>query len=134
MMMRKIAIGFVAALLIGGATATAIAGAKYGPYLVYVSSTYAEGSLADARASSDGTQYIGCNLTGYQTSMSGYCYANDSAGNYKMCSVPASAAPSMLPVIASLNSQTYLYFAFDASGNCTTIQTSTNSYHAPMVP
>ena len=33
MMMRKIAIGFVAALLIGGATATAIAGAKYGPLL-----------------------------------------------------------------------------------------------------
>src|SRR5437016_13553836 len=113
-MMKKIVMAFVAALLLAGGAATALAGAKY-QSPVTIGSSYAYGSMADARASADSNQFIGCVVTGGSNGTGGYCYAVDSTGTFKMCSVPSAAAPTMLPALESMGSQSYVYFSFDTS-------------------
>jgi hypothetical protein len=127
--------GLVAAILIGGGVATAVAGMKISPYLVTTGSYYAFGSMADARASAPtDPEYIGCTVAGGPYGTSASCYALDSNNVYKMCSMPSGAAPTMLPAIESIGSQSYIYFSFDTSGNCTTVEAINTSYVSPMVP
>ena len=111
-----------------------------GDWNVSVGSTYATGSMGTARASADGTQWIGCEMR-FGTGGVGYaalCYAQDSAGNYRFCGFDNTNATTMQQVsavIASITPASYIYFTFNASGGtCNFIQVEDKSYFRPMVP
>lgn len=91
---------------------------------------FGRGSLGNARNSGDTTQYIGCDSAAYAgtSSVSGSCNAVDASYVSVSC---LTQDPGLLAQIRSIGMDSYIYFAFDASGNCTTVQVDHHSYHAP---
>ena len=115
---------------------TVLAGARYSfeitvdPY-----NKYAYGSVGSARASQfESNQLIGCYTYASEGEAGGRCAASNYAGTYRVCTVPASAAATMLPVIASIGPQSYLYFAWDDNAYCTSVQVINNSFLLPATP
>ena len=136
--MRKLVVvlcGILASALVAG-TEIAKAGPKYS-YPVSVGSDYVYGSLGTARNSADGNQAIGCTTSGQFSNGVGYnmafCSATDSQGRSASCWV-ASNAGTMAQSLASLGTDSLLYFTFDASGNCTFIYVENYSYFEPKNP
>jgi hypothetical protein len=87
------------------------------------------GSMGGARNSSDNNQDLGCNVTA--TSVGApyvYCLGRDVSGNLGNCS---SSAASMVQAVSALNSDSYLHFTWDASGQCTLIRAYTDSDQEP---
>ena len=110
------------------------AGEKVTDY-VYVStsssSEYAQGTLGDARNSSDGTEYIGCDTsTGY-----GYtelrCIAVNSAGNAFYCTT---TDPNMIKLATTITSMSFLELSGDGNSNCTSISVLNLSLYKPPTP
>jgi hypothetical protein len=95
---------------------------------VFKSMALASGSLAAARNSPDGKEYIGCELMGQNGAPSVGCTACDSAGDTVTCSSTASWA---VTVVAGMNSDAAINFSWDASGNCTSINSWNESYYSP---
>jgi hypothetical protein len=123
-------LGFVIGLgLLVALAGSARAGAKHS-VPVTVGSAYASGSLGTARNSSDGNQYIGCQVYG-TSSINAYCYAADSAGHYLSCSTTTTA---MVALAESLTSDSYLYFSVNSSGGCTYLVVQNSSDLAPKNP
>lgn len=119
------ALAFAAVLATGN---PALAGYKsVWPVVVSLSARYAQGSLGSARNSADSSQYIGCTLhPGFI-----YCGAVDANRNFLSCT---SSAPSFVSLVQSLGDEGALYFAADASGNCTSLLVYTYSYWEPKQP
>lgn len=84
----------------------------------------AHGTLADARASSDATQYIGC-WTGPDDGM---CYATDATGKYRGCTTHDA---QQVAVIRSLTPESMLYFNWSAYGACTGVWVENSSHYKP---
>jgi hypothetical protein len=88
------------------------------------------GSLGDARASSDGVQYIGCAF-GSGSGPWGWCYAVDAAGSNAWCLLNSAAQLQALGVIGS---SSHLHVYYDRSFNCTSLQVDNFSYSRPATP
>jgi hypothetical protein len=124
-----IAVGLGAGLTMGSA---AYAGYSYASP-VYISSGsgagLAEGSLHGARHSTDGVQYIGCEIDGYS---SGYryvsCAATDAQHHQKFCYTTTPSAAE-LNALSLINESSFLYFAVDSSGRCVNISVNNDSSH-----
>ena len=118
----------LATVLVSG---SASAGVKY-TGSVYASSTgrYAGGGLGYARNTSNGTEYIGCSVSQYSGSVSIYCSAQDSAGNYAGCT---STDAAFVAAARSLSTDEYMSFSYNASGTCTSLYVEHYSWNQPKV-
>ncbi len=127
--------GILASVLVAGAQ-IARAGQK-ASYPVSIGSGTAYGSVGTARNSADGSQMIGCTTIGQLSNGVGYnmasCSATDSQGRSASCWV-ASNSSAMAQSLASLGTDSFLYFTFDASGNCTFIYVENYSMFEPKSP
>lgn len=85
----------------------------------------ADGSLVDARGSSDSVQHIGC--TTYSHTL-GLCFAKDSSDRLVSC---YSVDPGTVQTMRSLDSDSYLYFSWDENGVCTTLFVVKSSMYRP---
>ena len=89
----------------------------------------ANGTLRDARHSTDTRQYIGCSLYAYDSgSYSAICYAYSASGQYASCSTNDA---NMLKVVETLNPASYLYFAVNADGSCDRVISVNASFNLP---
>jgi hypothetical protein len=124
----KTSIVLSAALACLAIATTVHAGDRWRPD-VYVDNTGFTGSLGAAHNSSDSNQRISCsvNAFGSPATIYGFCFAQDAAGNSKMCTVDK----SMLSLLASINSTSFLEVDFDNQNNCTIISVSDDSAMTP---
>jgi hypothetical protein len=128
----------VAAVAMLGVSASVTAGFRHTNRTVIVNQTtrYAEGQLAGARASSDGTQYIGCNtwarddLPGQDggASRHGVCYVSDARGVSAVC---VTSEPALLDVIASIQGDSWINFTWNANNACINIESRQASSQEP---
>jgi hypothetical protein len=123
-MMKRLSI--VVALL-GALVGVAHAGAKYS-YSVAVGTGWASGALGTARNSGDPNQVIGCQTYGTTTFL---CYAHDPYGTQGSC---VGSDANLLAWVRSLNGDSWLYFSWDTSGNCTFVSVENSSYLEPKQP
>jgi hypothetical protein len=115
---------FVLALL---SSTLAWAGARFTPEVV-LGPTFAYGSVAGARYSSDALQYIGCIQV--HDSFSGFfaaCYAADRFGGLFSC---FTVNPNKQAVIQSISEFSILNI-FSTAGECTYISVDNNSFWIP---
>jgi hypothetical protein len=93
------------------------------PVAVYAGSG-AQGSMQAARFSSDGNQYIGCQVTASGGSNSAYCFARDSSANYISCYTTDASA---IQNAGSVSSGSFVLFQVSGS-TCTYVSVTNSSY------
>ena len=127
----------VAALVAGvGLSGTAQAGAK-GANNVYVSasSRVAQGDLGQARSTADSTQFLGCYTQSYRNASGAFeqvnCQARDTAGVYYSC---WATEPELVRAARAISGDSFLFFAGDAAGKCTSILVDQSSLYQPKQP
>ncbi|MBN9685606.1 MULTISPECIES: hypothetical protein [unclassified Corallococcus] len=119
----------VAALGLG---TTAWAGYKLtSPVNVLPSARFAFGTLGSARNSADTRQFIGVSTMVTLGGETMTAYAEDASGNYVTCN---SSRASFIAAARALKSDSYVYFAWDALGECTQLMVDTSSYFEPKAP
>lgn len=108
------------------------AGAKYTYTVVTNGTTYAYGSMGDARNSSDPYQYIGCHASFNAQNASYYaaCDASDSTGLFFYCSTTDSR---IVDIIQSISDASYIYVG-SSGGTCTYVDVQHYSYNRPRTP
>jgi hypothetical protein len=132
---KKLAVAGAASLAALGAVGTSHAGYRGGG-AVYVdqASRYASGSLAEARATSNNTEYIGCYTASYASGTSYiYCFAMSAQNQYVGC-YDSESAPNFqnkLQAVQTLNSDSALDFSANAAGGCESIHVQNVSWLRP---
>lgn len=102
--------------LLALAPAVAQAGTKCSsPVTVDTASRWARGALGSARNSADGTQSIYCISYSWGYAL---CSARDAAGVAGSC---GTSDPLYTNLLQSMTPDSYVYFAWDAGGTCTTM-------------
>jgi hypothetical protein len=114
----------------------AVAGLKLSqPVQVFTTGTKgATGSLGSARASSDSTAYIGCEVDGSTITtqtLTMECFASDAAGNFVTC---GSSNPIYVTTASAMTANSRVTFYADANGNCIDLYVTNGSYNAPVTP
>lgn len=130
-MNKKLALALSAVTLVTAAAgATALAGTKLpGPVQVNLNDRWAQGSMGFARATTDNTTQIGCQVQVVDLGTpSMNCVARDAAGNAIICSTDD---PNMMSIMGALNSDSYIHFEWNAAKSCTTLYIATNSVYQP---
>lgn len=130
---RRILLGGLAAVLaVSVAVPVAVAGNRFAQAVV-VNAAYhnAYGDLGAARNSADSVQLFSCYTTTYVGADYGSCYARDAAGATTSC---YTTDPGLLAAIRSVQGDSYVYFAADASATCTTVQVTHSSQLQPKNP
>jgi len=117
-------------------SAVALAGTAFAGLRTYnqvsLGANYAEGGLGDARASANGTEYIGCRVGAYSSGSSwAYCFARDQYGNTLSCT---SFAPQFVTAAASIGPTAIIAFWTDGSGGCSNLQVTNASHGSPVAP
>ena len=118
-----------------------------GQLLGGVQATVASGSIGSARASSDGTQYIGCeidHLLSSSGSVRGLCYAKNAAGLRVECEVVGDSAHwsqmQMIETMRSIGPQSVLTFKYlgafpgTTSGTCIELSVENGSLFRTASP
>jgi len=110
---------------------TALAGMK-GSFTVSVntSTMTATGSMGSARNSSDGQQYIGCQVSASSSSSSATvsCFASDSTGKYAGCT---SSTPAFVQAAQAIAADSWISFTYNSSSICTSLKVAAASYFPP---
>ena len=97
-----------------------------------MSSSYAEGAIGDARASSDSHEYIGCaTIAPTSGSVYGWCAATDPTGHFVSCSW---STAEQAAAVATLTPQSWIYFLINTNGTCGEIAVENLSYYQPAAP
>ncbi|NOK09105.1 hypothetical protein [Corallococcus exercitus] len=92
----------------------------------------AYGAMGTARNSTDAIQNIYCRTFADATSgESVRCFANSAAGVYVSC---YSYSPALIRSAQAASDSAYLYFAWDASGVCQTLDVLKGSHLEPKAP
>ena len=113
-------------------TGTALGGSRLTvPVDINVAVGYARGSLGDARNSADAVQYIGCYNASSVGSTIVLCEAQDAGGVYRSC---VTTDVNMVATARSISGGSFLYFQWNASGNCTALQVTSYSLFRPATP
>jgi hypothetical protein len=90
---------------------------------------HAEGKAGDVHNSPDATQFIGCGLRASVNSpLQANCWATDASGRQRACST---TDPGMITVAGSVGSDSYVYFGWNPSGKCSSIETQKGSFMHP---
>jgi hypothetical protein len=123
-MKRMMKAGLLIAL-IASASATLAGGRSQIEVFLDKPGRYAEGTLVDARGSSDSLQRIGCYA---YSSNHGACIVTDSTGKTGSC---YSVDPGMVQAMRSLDTDSYLFIVWDANNVCTTVFVEKSSTYRP---
>lgn len=108
--------------LLALAPSVAEAGAKCSlPVTVDPASRWARGALGSARNSPDALSNIYCIVYSWGYA---FCSARDSASNVGSC---GTSDPVYANLLQSLTPDSYVYFAWDAAGTCTSMVVRTES-------
>ncbi len=92
---------------------------------------FAWGIMNAVRQSSNNVERLGCSLSSSGVDgTSVLCTATNAAGTQRMC---ASSQSNHAHTVAGLGDG-YVYFKWDAQGNCTLIQGGTDSAYSPKTP
>jgi hypothetical protein len=103
---KKISLGIGIAVLVS--STGALAGYVYQPG-VTIWSNNASGTVAGTRYSSDSIEQIGCELDAWPgTATQGYCFAKNSAGQWKTC---ISYDPNLVAAAGTVGPASYIQFA-----------------------
>ena len=132
--MKKLSISMALCVAATLAGTTALAGYKYvAGVTVDLVNRKASGSLADARASADTLQYIGCrtDASSSTANLSIYCAAQDAKGVKASC---YSSAQNFVQMMSSLRSDSILIFTWDANNTCTSLNVENWSSNSPKQP
>ncbi|GMU00483.1 hypothetical protein KH5H1_46030 [Corallococcus caeni] len=115
------------------AVPVAYAGSKVTfPVVISTASRYAYGAMGTARNSADAIQNIYCRTFADVTAgESVRCFANSSASVYVSC---VSYSPVLIRSAQSASDSAYLYFSWDASGVCQSIDVLKGSQLEPKAP
>ena len=103
-------------------------------YPISVSSTAANGQVANVRASSGSVAFITCWTEASGTSVDSYvtCIGRDSSGVQKSC---LSRQASFIAVASSINGDSYIDFGTDEGSNfCSWLEVENGSTMAPKAP
>jgi hypothetical protein len=111
------------------AATVAAAGARATLY-VAVGSTYAYGSIGDARRSGNTLEYIGCTVTGSTSSRYATCYGSDAMGHYGSC---YSYDEKVIRAAETVGSDSSLSFSWSGAG-CRSISITNDSRYSPRQP
>ncbi len=116
---------FFALALAALAAGTATAGQRW-VYTVSVNDTsrFANGAVADVRASADTQQSIGCYSNQYTAS----CFATTATGLSRSCSTGNAA---LIEVARSVGPESYIYFQWNTDGTCNYILVDNSSRFKP---
>lgn len=99
---------------------------------VFVSGFQAAGALGSARNTTDGNQWIGCELSSWNGQAPvGYCYANTASNAWLSCST---THETHIKLISALPSDGYINFQVNASGVCSSLDVRTTSHYPPKKP
>ena len=119
-----------------GVAGVAHAGFKQqNPVSIDLINRFAQGSFGSARNSQDGQQSIDCAITSYKRTIlesQVVCNAQNALGQTVFCTAPASG--NLIEAMAALDSDSFLHFAYDANGTCTTINVINGSSFEPKLP
>jgi hypothetical protein len=131
MSMNKLALGCGLALLsmVGG---DAVAGYK-ATNSVYVDTAnrFASASIGGARNTANTTEYVDFIYIASSGSEFLWAFMRDASNVAGSCTT---SSPTFLNAAKSINSDSYVYIAWDASGSCTHMEVRTTSYHPPKAP
>jgi hypothetical protein len=92
------------------------------------------GNLSAARNSADTTQYIYCNASTAATYINAYCIARDAAGISGSCTIDPNTSPAMIQLLSHVTVNSSIFFMWNASGFCTNLQVTNESYSPPKNP
>lgn len=112
-----------------GAATIAAAGTRTTLY-VAVGSTYAYGSMGDARRSGDSSQYIGCSTSGSSSTHYATCYGRDAEGHYGSC---YTYDENLIRVAETVGSDSSLSFSW-SSATCRSLSVTNDSRYSPRQP
>jgi hypothetical protein len=125
-------------ILIGSIVGAALVCAAGGVYAglrveeqVTVTDNHAQGSLASARNSTDGFQYIGCWSAGWSGTQYTWCEARGADGTWGAC---LSYDKDIAAAAQSTNGDSWLSFWWDPDGTCYLVQTANASHYGPKQP
>jgi hypothetical protein len=122
--MKRLAIVMVIGLALCALAPKASAGTFFSSPVYVSPGAAAIGSIQAARFSSDGTQYIGCQVTAFN-GISANCFARDSSGNYISCNT---TDPSMVQTAGGISSGSNIFF--EVSGTtCSWLSVTNSSYY-----
>jgi hypothetical protein len=123
----KITFGrYLLAAVLSGCVGLAVAGTKtHTATVINDTFQYAQGSLSSARSSSDTLQFIYCELYAAGNIQ---CRARDSAGNLRTCST---SDPNYVKAVQMINISSFVFFSWDAAGNCTNLLVRNGSNYLP---
>ncbi|AGC46593.1 hypothetical protein MYSTI_05313 [Myxococcus stipitatus DSM 14675] len=124
---RQIAIA-TCCLLAGG---LAIAGFKAdAPVGLDIAGRSAYATMAGARNSPDGAQFMLCALQGTTSGLHGYCTVRDANGIQRRCTT---TNQHLLEVIKSIKDTSHIYFTWDENDTCTRIEATFSSVYGPKL-
>jgi len=89
------------------------------------------GMIGTARNSADTKQLIGCFISTSGTSLQAGCEAQNAAGANTMC---FSANANIVAAVQSVGPDSYIDFARDSAGNCTSLYVANGSVTAVKQP
>ena len=114
---------------ISGFTSTVLAGHSL-DYNLEIGSDYARGSMKSVRNNGGSSDYIGCSLSFYGDDY-GYlsCRAYDGTTSIHCFENSGSKMPDYKRALATMNSDSYIYFRVGSTGRCTQITIGNYSYH-----
>jgi hypothetical protein len=139
----KISATALGAAMVLGAAGTAYAGnyVNYQTHVTHYSSGggWAAGVVSAARNSSNASEYIGCQVATYSSGAAyGTCYATDAANASVYCS---SSNAALIAQMRAISDNSYVQFAADPSGACTTVYVHQSSRYtaasggsSPLLP
>jgi hypothetical protein len=128
--MMKVA-AFISVLAGAGAVAVkAVAGNTYQANVVVNTATStASGTAYAARTAANTNERIDCSVNSYSSGSSwASCIAVNSVGTFKQCT---SSFAGIVAAAQSIGDYSYIYFTWDASGNCTSLFVNTGSRFLP---
>ena len=113
-------------------TGVAFAGAKFGQ-VTTVNASYAYGNMGYARNAGDATfpSYIGCSVTSSPGYRDMTCFAGNGLGRYGYC---YSTDLALIEAARAVGSDSYIYFAWNTSGQCTYVSIENSSTWEPKLP
>lgn len=127
---------FVVLALVAAPAGFAVAGQKQSAeVLINEKLSRAMGSLGSARNSAELTQHIGCTVFTFSNGSSNVlCTARTAANLVRSCSTNSTMAPALVEAARKITGDSYIFFQWNAVGDCTELDITNASQFAPKNP
>lgn len=98
------------------------------PVTVNTTARWATGAIGSVRNTFDNVQFMGCSVYATTAAISVTCGARDASGTQVGCST---TTPNLVQAAMSIQTDDYLRFEWDSSGQCTAITLHKYSFYEP---